>query len=191
MIAFEDKSAQRVFDQYQRQVDHMVVHLSVEDKKEIKLEITSHLHESMQRDAEDREIDKLLNAIDKLGSLEEYLGPLVADKLIEQASSSLRPGAVIRAFVYNLGRSAKRTSLFIFFGVIYLFVISLFVAGIAKFFVPEIGLYVGEGNFVIGTIDKPDVEEVLGFWITPIAFALAGILYVFTTRILKILALKK
>lgn len=191
MMEFKDKAAGRVFDQYHKQVDRIIRNLTQSDKKEIKMEITSHLYESMAQDPAEQEMDRLLNAIDKLGELNEYLEPIVADKLIEKASASLSPKTLVQAFIHNFGRSVSRTLLFAVFGLIYFFVVSLAMAGIAKFFIPEIGLYIGAGNFVVGVVEKEGVEEVLGYWITPIAFLLATILYIFSTKILKLLALKK
>jgi len=191
MISFKEKSAERIYVDYKRQIDKKTMRLREQDKLEIFSEIESHLFESMASDQSAGEVEKILNAVEKLGDLDHYLDPVVADMLINNAGSSFNPRILFQAFVKNIGVSTKRTMLFLFFGLIYLFVFSLCVAGIAKIFIPEIGLYVGKGNFVIGIVNKAGVTEVLGYWIIPVAFALAFILYLFTTKILRFLALRK
>ncbi len=190
MIQFEDKRAQRVFDQYCKQINAITRPLSANDREEVIREITSHIYESISADSGKDEVENLLNAIDKLGDINEYLSPIVADKLIKEAGKDLNPKTMIRAYVHNLGHSFKRSLLFSLFGIFYLILACIVVAAVLKLFIPDMGLYVGKGMFFLGILHKPEAVEVLGYWLVPIGLTIAVVLYIISSKVLKYLTLK-
>ncbi len=188
-LQFSDKSANRIYENYIRQINSQIRVLPSADQEEIRKELTSHLFESMQADNAG-EVEKLLNAIDRLGDTEEYIRPIVAEKLIDNAGRTLHPRSVALAFAKNVGTTIRKTVLFSIFGFIYLAVFGMAIASLTKLFNPEVGLYIGERTFVIGVVDPGTGREVLGYWIIPITVGLAILLYAGTTKILRFLSLR-
>ena len=74
--------AQKVWDNFELDLLHKLKSLPEPDRTEVSLEILSHLYDSAQNDPADSEEERYLNAIERLGSPDEYLTPLVDDILL-------------------------------------------------------------------------------------------------------------
>ena len=184
-LSLSDSNSQRVYDNYIRSVESAVKPLLKEDKLDVLMEFNSHIYESLQSKSGGSEMDNLLNAIDRLGSPEAVLKPLVADKLLEKATRTFNPIHVCKALLYNIANGIS----FVIFATFYLFLFTLiFLAG-AKLFNRDVGMYVQDDNyssFAIGLVDNTEgYTEVLGNWFIPVMLLATIVLYFLITYLLK------
>jgi uncharacterized membrane protein len=91
--------------------------LPPKDQQEVLLELNSHIYEGLKHKTQQSEIDRLLDILEKLGEPEEVLKPLVADKKIEQATSTFNPIHLAKALFLNISN-----------GVSYVFLILLYLS---------------------------------------------------------------
>ena len=95
MFPIESKTAQQVWNNFDRELIHKLKRLPKEERTDIRLEILSHLFDSTvnngvdvaETDNVEREEVRLINAISRLGSPDEYLEPLITDILLNQKGS--------------------------------------------------------------------------------------------------------
>ena len=184
-ISLNDANSQRVYDNYIKSVETAVKPLLKEDKLDILMEFNSHIYESLQSKTGGSEMNHLLDAIDRLGSPEVVLKPLVADKLLEKATQTFNPIHVFKALVYNIANGIS----YVLFAILYLFLFTfIFLIG-AKIFNSDVGMYLKDGSyesFTLGWIDNTDgYTEVLGLWFIPVMILATLVLYFLITSLLK------
>ena len=187
-IQFIDSHAQRVYRNYIQSIRNATKELTAEDSLEILMEFNSHLYESVQinRFAEIKnsklEIDNLLNAIDKLGEPEEVLKPFIADKMLDKATRSFKPTDIFKALFLNIGNGIG----YFIFGILY-FLIGMFTLFIFLriFLGNEINLFIGDGTYLIGSLDESEGLYVLDNWFIPVMLLLNLALYFIITMALK------
>ncbi len=182
-IEFEDKNAQRVYDNYFNSLRNVLKPILDSDRQEVLMEFNSHIYEHLQNNKFKKEIDVLLNAIDKLGSPEEVLKPLIADKLLEKATKSFNPFQILKALLLNITNGVS----YIIFFLLYLSLGSFVFFIFAKLFNSNVGMYFKDGKFIaLGLVKgNSDYQEVLGYWFIPVMIIFTIILYVFITLMLK------
>jgi|GEM_PF-31085 len=182
-IEFKDVNAQRVYNNYIKTVEAAVNPLSKDDRLDILMEFNSHIYENIQRKTQGTEMDCLLNAIDRLGTPEEVLKPLIADKMLEKATRTFNPLHVISALFFNIANGIS----YIIFAFLYLFLFAfIFLIG-AKIFNPNVGMYFKDGHFqALGIAMGDGYYEVLGHWFIPFMIVLTIALYLFITLFLKL-----
>lgn len=190
-IKFEQKASQRIYNDYMKRIKKATSSLSKNSQEDIYMEFNSHIFESIQHNKEKNEIDALLDIIEKLGTPEEVLKPLVADKKLEQATKTFNPIHVFKALILNFTNGVS----YIFFFVLYLFLFGFVFLIFAKIFNPSlVGLYVKKDTFspaVLGMLSPESqisyqVVEVLGNWFIPAMVVLIILFYFIITLILKI-----
>jgi len=187
---FSDKLAQKIWDQYFRRVRWCSKSINFKLQEELKLEIQDHLYESFNRETGESEAERLLNAIDKIGDPEEYIKPLVAERLLSDASQTFNPRIIAQGLYYHLWGSVKNflSSLIFFFGYCVVLIIGLLT--ILKIILPNyVGIFLhNNGGYSFGfDANVVNAKEVLGYWFIPIGFLLTIILYMGITRLLKVL----
>lgn len=186
---FSDKLARKIWGQYFRRVRWHSRSLNPRIQEELHLEIQDHLYESFKLEKGDSEAERLLNAIDKIGNPEEFIKPMIAEKLLTEASRTLNPKTIISGLYYNVRTGTKKLFFSLLFGLGYFisFVCGLMV--ILKILFPETsGLLIHRnGGWALGIIDevKDIKEDILGFWIIPIGIILAVFIYWGLSRLLK------
>ena len=182
-IDFEDKNAQRVYDNYIKNLRNVLKPILDEDRQEVLMEFNSHIYEYIQNNKSKSELNELLNAIDKLGSPEEVLKPLIADKLLEKATKSFNPIHIFKALSLNITNGVS----YIIFFLLYLSLGSFVFFIFAKLFNNNVGMYFKEGEFkVLGLVNETsDYQEVLGYWFIPVMILATVILYFIITLLLK------
>ncbi|MFH6996162.1 HAAS signaling domain-containing protein [Flavobacterium sp. FlaQc-48] len=189
-IKFEQKASQRIYNDYMKRIRKATASLSKMNQDDIYMEFNSHIFESIQNNKEKNEIDSLLDIIEKLGSPEEVLKPLVADKKLEQATKTFNPIHVFRALILNFTNGIS----YIFFFVLYLFLFGFVFLIFAKIFNPSlVGLYMKKDSFsvfVLGIINPEDqiknqTYEVLGNWFIPAMLLSIVFFYLLITLLLK------
>ncbi len=187
---FSDPLAQRIWNQYFRRVKFFSKSIQPESQQELKLEIQDHLYESFSRETGGSEADRLLNAIDKIGDPEEYITPMVAERLLVDASQTYNPKTIVRGLYYYIRGGVKH----VFFSLLFLigygiaFMIGLFT--ILKILFPEyVGIFLHKsGEYSYGfDANQTNAAEVLGYWLIPIGVGLAVLLYMGLTRLLRVL----
>lgn len=182
-IELKDKNAQRVYDNYINSIRNVLKPILESDRQEVLMEFNSHIYEHLQNNKSKLEIDVLLDAIEKLGSPEEVLKPLLADKLLEKATKSFNPIQILKALLLNFTNGVS----YIIFFILYLSLGSFVFLIFAKLFNSNVGMYYKEGKFqAIGLIKGgSDYQEVLGYWFIPVMIVTIVILYFIITLILK------
>ncbi|MCK5538001.1 MAG: hypothetical protein KAI79_14340 [Bacteroidales bacterium] len=183
-IDFEDKNAQRVYDNYIKSLRNVLKPILDEDRQEVLMEFNSHIYECIQNNKSKSELNELLNAIDKLGSPEEVLKPLIADKLLEKATKSFNPIHIFKALSLNIANGVSYIIFFLLYLSLGFFVFFIF----AKLFNSNVGMYFKEGEFkVLGLVNETSAyQEVLGYWFIPVMILATVILYFIITLLLKL-----
>lgn len=187
-----DPVAIRVWRNYMKRINHLVISLPSEQRDEILLEIESHLFESISHASENKEVEKLLDGIEKLGEPEIFLKPIVKERKISNVLQTYSPISVIRNFIFNPFENLKRFALNVLLGVGYFFLFIVFVISILKIFFPEVGLFVyPNGAWNLGVADDPAARELLGNWLIPGGITISIVLYIFLARLLQKLNKKR
>lgn len=188
-IPFTDSASARVYQNYLKRIKKTVSSLPKKDQQEILLELNSHIYEGLKHKTQKSEIDRLLDILEKLGEPEEILKPLVADKKMEQATSTFNPIHLAKALFLNISNGIS----YLFFIVLYLSLFGFVFLIYAKITKPdEVGLYFREGSFrALGKLN-PDYlaatphTEVLGNWFIPVMLLAIIICYLLITLLLKL-----
>ena len=184
-----DTVAKKIWHQYFRRVKRCAKPLNSNQQEELILEIQDHLLESFKQETGDYEAEKLLNAIDKLGDPEEYLRPIIADRLLSSASNTLNPKTVFKGLYYDLFGNIKGFLLSVAFSLGYLAAFVFAVLSILKIFFPDnIGFFINEtGGILIGIIGGESLKtDILGYWDVPLGLLVSSIIYLVLTRNLKV-----
>lgn len=180
-LQFIDSDTQRVYKNYIQSIKNATKELLIEDSQEILMEFNSHIYESMQLKNSKSEINNLLKAIDKLGTPEEVLKPLIADRILNKATRSFKPNDIFYALYLNIGNGIS----YLIFGALYVLVGTFTLSIFLKIFYPAYtGLFIGNGTFFIGAADEATIyglNEVLGNWFIPLMLLLNIVLYFIIT----------
>lgn len=188
LLKFEESASERVYKDYMKRIRKITSTLPKEDQQDVLMEFNSHIYEGLQDQASEREIDNLLNVLDRLGVPEEVLKPLVADKKLEQATRTFNPIHVFKALALNITNGIS----YFVFAFLYLLLFTFVFLIYAKITNPEqVGLFF-EGNefLVLGMtslpVDSEGITEVLGGLFIPIMIGAAVLAYLFITLLLKL-----
>ena len=194
LIQFKNKTAQKIYDDYISRIKRTTATLNKNDKQEILMELNSHIYESMAKSSDDNEIENLVDTLNKLGSPEEILKPLIAQKKLDQATKSFNPTHILKALVLNISNGIA----YIFFAILYLALFGFVFLIVAKISNPEnVGLFFKNGDFrLLGTrqpsdLDRLGLTEVLGNWFIPIMISCTIVLYILITLLLRLMSKKK
>jgi len=191
---FEDSNSIKIWKNYFKRVDKIIAVLDKNSQNETKMELHDHLYNSYLEQEGKEEVGKLLTAIERLGEPDDFLKPIVSEKLLREGSKTLSPKTLFKGLLYNVSGSIKNlfTTLFFSFGYLVTFIFGLM--SFLKFVIPEkVGLFIwpdGSWNFGIVKSTK-GAEELFGFWIVPIGLLVAFFLYYLLTQILKLTFKKK
>jgi uncharacterized membrane protein len=185
-IKFSQIASQRIYSDYMKRVKKATNSLSKEDQNDIYMEFNSHIYESLQHKSNANEIDLLLDVIERLGTPEEVLKPLVADKKLEQATKTFNPVHVFKALVLNFTNGISYVFFFLLYLLLFAFVFLIF----AKIINPsEVGLFMQNKSIIamgyIKTDDNENVREVLGNWFIPFTSLCILVFYFLITALLK------
>ena len=185
-IAFSNPNAQKIYENYLKQIQLATKQLPSADQKDILLELNSHIFESIQKNDHGDEISNLVHTLEKIGIPNEVLKPLIADKKLLQATKNFNPIYVAQAMFLNLSNGI----IYVLFAVLYLFLFTFLFLIVAKIFYPAATgfFYKKDEFFVFGLTSFDQIKmkhEVLGNWFIPTTILLAIIFYLFVTLLLK------
>ena len=127
----------------------------------------------------------IISVLERLGDPAETLKPLVAGKKLKQATRTFNPKHVFQAISLNM----KSSLLFGVFGLLYLFLFTFLLLIPAKLFFPEkTGLFYLNDQFQsFGFVSRAsEFNEVLGYWTLPLVLAIAGIIYLLITLLMRL-----
>lgn len=187
-IQFRNADAQKIYENYLKQIQTVTKKLSKEDQNDILMELNSHIFESISKiDNEENEVKNLLDTLDKIGIPSEILKPLIAERKLNQATKTFNPIHIFQALILNFSYGIIY---FIFF-VLYLFLFSFVVLIFAKVLYPDhVGFYYKNGEiFQYGGFfrDKNIQQyEVLGIWFIPVTILLGVSFYFLISLLLKL-----
>ncbi|WDF69615.1 hypothetical protein PQ465_04360 [Sphingobacterium oryzagri] len=187
-IQFSDSNAQKIYENYLKQIESATKVLSKEDRNDILAEISSHIYESLiARSNETSELVSLIDTLERLGVPNEVLKPLIAEKKLLQATKTFNPIHVFKALILNLSNGLIYTVFFF----LYIFLFSFLALIFGKLLFPKnTGLFYQDGKLVnYGILENgPEMQqyEILGYWLIPFNFVLMIIFYLIITFLLKL-----
>lgn len=188
-IQFKNADAQRIYENYLKQIQSATKTISKEDQQEIQMELNSHIYESFTSshiENPNDEVAVLLNVLEKIGIPSEILKPLVADRKLKQATKTFNPIHVFQALFLNLSFGI----IYILFFILYLLLFAFSILILAKMIFPEnTGFFYQKGEiFVYGITHNESIlkYEVLGYWFIPITLVITVIFYFIITLLLKL-----
>lgn len=188
-MTLSSDEARKVLDHYLRKLDRSVRTLPDAMQTDLRDEITSHIAESMEASTKATELDRLLDALDRLGDPEKFMRPMIADYRVEIATSTFNPRHMLRALAANLGAGVVRTFRYTLFSLLYLTLFSFVIMLIAKAIFPaHTGLFVVDQEFkAFGVVsDTQNLTEVLGLWLYPILIAACFVEYMAISLLMKV-----
>jgi len=193
-IEFKLSASSKIYADYMKRMKRMIHTLPKEDQEDILMEFNSHIYESTQGSDQSNEVDKLMDVIQKLGSPEEVLKTMVAERKLVQATRSFNPLHVFKAIIMNIGNGIA----YIFFAFLYLLLGAFIFTIFAKIINPDdVGMFFKDGHFMaLGSIDAETIAsdnyyEVLGNWFIPVMIVFSVLWYFLITFLLRILRPKK
>ena len=187
-IQFKESSSKRVYENYMNRIKKTVRTLSSNDQKEVLLEFNSHIYEGLSRKNHEKEIDRLLDVLDKLGDPEEVLKPLIADKKLEQATKTFNPVHLFKALALNITNGISYVIFFILYLSLFGFVFLIFAKitnskGVGLFF--ENNRFLALGKINQEYLESTAYNEVLGNWFIPAMLLSIFLFYLLITLLLK------
>lgn len=193
---FSDKVAKKIWNHYFRRVSRCSAALAPEQQEDLKLEIQDHVYESFNREKGDSEAERLLSVIEKIGDPEEYIKPMVADRLLSSASRTFNPRTIFKGLYYNMYGNIKQFLLSLTFSFGYLMAFFFGLLAVLEIFFPNnVGIFLSpDGTPAIGVImNEPEYvkSDVLGYWSIAIEIVFALLLYLGLTRKLKVIKKKR
>lgn len=181
----KNELAQKMWNHFEKELDHKIKTLPKEDREDVKLEILSHLYDSSINDEAENEENRLINAIERLGTPDEYLTPLVSDILLNLKAKNGNPLAIAKSLFKNIQTSLTHTLATIVFGVAYLFIIMVFIMSIAHIFNPEVGFWIHDnGGFALSFEAQENSSQWLPEWFTFIGLFTSVVSYLIFNRLL-------
>ena len=187
-IQFRSTDAQKIYENYLKQIQSATKKLSKEDQTDILMELNSHIFESISKiNSEENEVKTLLELLDKIGIPSEILKPLIAERKLNQATKTFNPIHIFEALILNFSYGIIY---FIFF-ILYLFLFSFVVLIFAKMFYPDnVGFYYKKGEIFQygGFLQDKNIQqyEILGIWFIPVTILLGVLFYFLISLLLKL-----
>lgn len=186
-IKFSQQASRRIYTDYMKRVKKAISILSREDQNDIHMEFNSHIFEAIQHRGQADEINTLLDVLQRLGTPEEVLKPLVADKMLEQATRTFNPIHVIKALVLNFTNGVSYIIFFVLFLLLFGFIFIIF----AKIMHPsEVGMFFKDGSFMVlgmpSDTNQEGVTEVLSNWFIPVMLICTIVFYLIFILLLKL-----
>ena len=187
-IQFRSTDAQKIYENYLKQIQSATKKLSNEDQNDILMELNSHIFESISKiNNEENEVKILLDTLEKIGIPSEILKPLIAERKLNQATKTFNPIHIFQALILNFSYGIIY---FIFF-ILYLFLFSFVVLIFAKMFYPDnVGFYYKKGEIFQygGFLQDKNIQqyEILGIWFIPVTILLGVLFYFLISLLLKL-----
>lgn len=184
-IVFKSASAQKIYNNYINRIQKNISILSEEDRMDLLMEINSHIYEALQENGNADEVECILDITTKLGQPEDFLAPLVAEKKRIQASRSFNPRHVFQALRLNFTNGF----IYVVISLLYLLLSVFGLLIVLKIVAPSnTGMFFLDHQFkAFGFVpDFEGMNEVLGYWLIPLALLSATIFYLLITLLFRL-----
>lgn len=186
---FQQDTTVKLYQHYINHVKRTVKTLPRHDRDDVLMEINSHIHEGMQKSsATHGEREALQHILDQLGKPEVVFKPFVAERKLQQATSTFNPLHVMKALVLNISNGF----IYLVFSLLYLVQLTfVFMIGAKLVYPDEVGLFFKNGSFQVLGIAASDAQqqglvEVLGNWFIPVMLVVTVLFYLLSTSLLRL-----
>jgi uncharacterized membrane protein len=178
--------AQKVWDHFDAELKHKLKPLPQWECEDIRLEILSHLYESAQHDEGKSEADKMINAIHRLGSPDEYLTPLISEILQAQEVAKGHPHAILNALIQQTKKGVMHFLATLAFGFGYFLSILIFMMGLLHIIDNNVGVWLyPEGDLMSLSFSfQNDAVQWMPNWFSLIAISASVIVYLLLNKLL-------
>lgn len=181
VFPIKSKTAQQVWNNFDRELVHKLKPLPAVEKEDVRLEILSHLYDSAfsypteteSELAQASEEARLIDAISRLGTPDEYLEPLIEDILLSQKAAKGNPMAILKSLRNSTGKGLAQgvTTLVLGFG--YFWVIMILIMSVAHLVNPNVGVWLfPSGDMALSFEAQPGATQWLPQWFTLIGLTL-------------------
>ena len=186
MFPIKSKTAQKVWSNFDRELIHKLKPLPEEERADIRMEILSHLFDStvnhevnvFETDIIESEEVRLIDAISRLGSPDEYLEPLISDILLNQKASKGYPVAIFKSLVSSARKGIFHGLLTLVLGMGYFWVIMIFIMSVMHTVNPEIGIwYYTTGEVSLSFHAQPNAMQWQEKWFSVIGVFSSSLAY--------------
>lgn len=186
MFPINSKTAQQVWNNFDRELIHKLKRLPEEERADIRLEILSHLFDSaasngadvVEKDNIESEEVRLINAISRLGSPDEYLEPLIVDILLNQKASKGHPIAILKSLKNSARKGMFHGLATLVLGMGYFWVIMILIMSLMHIANPDIGIwYYPTGEISLSFHAQPDAKQWQEKWFSLIGFFSSSLAY--------------
>lgn len=190
MFPLKSLTAQKIWNNFDRELIHKLKLLPEEERTDIRLEILSHLFESMAHvtlddSNDDNEEIRLINAISNLGSPEEYLEPLIADILIYQKTSKGHPYAILQGLKASAKKGLMHGLATLVLGMGYFWTIMIFIMSVIHIVNPDVGVwYYPTGEVSLSFDAQPNAKQWMTGWFSVIGILGSAVIYWGLSKIL-------
>ncbi|NKB32533.1 MAG: hypothetical protein GKR91_05485 [Pseudomonadales bacterium] len=177
---FESKESDKLWDSYFAEVDRLTSHIPPEQRKAIRQELESHAYEAFTAQDEIQEPERLRNALEKLGSPELIVPPLISEESSYTVKTPSDPADQLRQVIHGVSFTATNLVRGLVILFLALFAVTFFVIALLKPFTPEtVGWFTDEtGFYAFGIIDNSlGLTEHLGFFVILIALLVSFVLF--------------
>ncbi|ATC94793.1 HAAS signaling domain-containing protein [Pseudoalteromonas tunicata] len=173
LFPIESEITQKVWDHFDTELKHKLKPLPLAEREDIRLEILSHLYESAMHNEGETEADKMINAITKLGSPDEYLTPLISEILHAQEVSKGHPQAILTALINHTKKGVLHFVATLAFGFGYCLSILIFIMGLLHIVDNNVGVWLDKngGLMSLSFSFQPDAVQWLPNWFSLIAIS--------------------
>lgn len=167
---FKDTATRDLWTGYLQQVQHLSKVLDSRQREDIEMEIKAHLLEGFIQSQADQEVERLQQAIQRLGEPETFIPQWVEDRLLEGAQPGNGMRNLFRLIRVSSVKGIRHILVSLALGLAYMFSFYLFSMAVLKVFFPDnVGFYLSpQGIPMIGYVDSEIFTEVLGNWLIPV-----------------------
>lgn len=193
LFQIKSETARQVWENFDRELVHKLKILPAEERTDIRMEILSHLFESANNlelqslapEQSDSEEVRLINAISKLGSPDEYLEPLITDILLHQQAAKGNPVAILKSLKHKAKKGIFHALTTLILGMGYFWVIMIFIMAVMHIVNPNVGIWYYEtGQFSLSFSAQPDATQWQTGWFSLIGIAFSTISYWLLNKLL-------
>jgi len=167
---FRESGSKTLWLDYQSRVEQLARRLAKPQRRDMLMEIRAHLLESMLN-TEGSELERLQQAIERLGNPEDFIPFWVEERLVQAADPSLMVHSRWQLLRMDAARGMAGLLKSMAFGFGYMLVFYSFIMFFLKLVFPEnIGLFIlTNGVPFVGYADINGQTEMLGWWFLPVS----------------------
>ncbi len=194
LFPIKSEIAEKVWDHFDAELKHKLKPLPQAEREDIRLEILSHLYESALHDEGQSEADKMINAIHRMGSPDEYLTPLISEILQAQEVSKGHPQAILNVLINHTKKGLLHFAATLAFGFGYFLSILVFIMGLVHIVDNNVGVWLDpDGGFLSLSFSfQQDAVQWMPNWFSLIAISTSvGVYFVLNKLLFWLLARTK